>query len=87
VHLSHFKTVKLTDLPTPYYKQGVFNQWYKKSAGALRLLGFGTAGLSSAGTGQKLLFSDPEEEKQMKIDDVYDKIRGKFGDDSLKRGE
>ena len=47
---------------------------------------FGTAGLSPAGTGQKLLFSDPEEEKQKKIDQVYDKIRGKFGDESLKRG-
>ena len=28
--------------------QQVFNQWYKKSGGALRLLGFGTAGLSPA---------------------------------------
>jgi DNA polymerase-4 len=67
--------------------QQVFNQWHKKSAGALRLLGFGTAGLSLEGSGQKSLFSDPEEEKQKKIDQVYDKIRGKFGDDALKRGE
>jgi hypothetical protein len=66
--------------------QNLFNQWYKKSGIALRLLGFGTAGLSPAGTGQKLLFSDPEEEKQKKIDQVYDKIRGKYGDDALKRG-
>ncbi|MHC4290621.1 MAG: DNA polymerase IV [Planctomycetota bacterium] len=66
--------------------RNLFDQWYKKSAGALRLLGFGTAGLAPEGTGQKLLFSDPEEEKQKKIDQVYDKIRGKFGDDSLKRG-
>jgi DNA polymerase-4 len=66
--------------------QQVFNQWYQKSGGALRLLGFGTAGLSPEGTGQKLLFSDPEEEKQKKIDAVYDRIRGKFGDDSLQRG-
>ena len=66
--------------------QQVFNQWYQKSAGALRLLGFGATGLAPEGTGQKLLFSDPQEEKQKKIDEVYDKIRGKFGDDSLKRG-
>jgi hypothetical protein len=52
----------------------------------LRLLGFGTSGLSPEGTGQKLLFSDPEEEKHKKIDEVYDRIRGKFGDDALKRG-
>jgi DNA polymerase-4 len=66
--------------------QQVFNQWHKKSAGALRLLGFGASGLSPEGSGQKLLFSNPEDEKQKKIDEVYDKIRGKFGDDALKRG-
>jgi len=66
--------------------QQVFNQWYQKAAGALRLLGFGVSGLSPEGSGQKSLFSDPEDEKQKKIDEVYDKIRGKFGDDALKRG-
>jgi DNA polymerase-4 len=66
--------------------QQLFNQWHQKAAGALRLLGFGTAGLSPEGSGQKLLFSDPQEEKQKIIDEVYDRIRGKFGDDSLKRG-
>jgi len=66
--------------------QQLFNEWHKKSAGALRLLGFGASGLSPEGSGQKSLFIDPEEEKQKKIDEVYDKIKGKFGDDSLKRG-
>lgn len=66
--------------------QQLFSQWHKKSAGALRLLGFGASGLSSEGSGQKLLFSDPEDEKQKKIDAVYDMIRNKFGDDALKRG-
>ena len=66
--------------------QQVFHQWYQKSAGALRLLGFGIAGLSPEGTGQNLLFSDPQEEKQKKIDSAYDKIREKYGEDSLKRG-
>lgn len=66
--------------------QQLFSQWYKKSAGELRLLGFGASGLSPEGSGQKLLFSDPEDEKQKKIDEVYDMIRNKFGDDALKRG-
>jgi DNA polymerase-4 len=66
--------------------QQLFRQWFKKSGGALRLLGFGASGLSPEGSGQKSLFSDPEDEKQKKIDEVYDKIRGRFGDDSLKRG-
>lgn len=67
--------------------QHLFNEWYNKSAGALRLLGFGTSGLSPEGTGQKLLFSDPQEEKQKKIDSTFDKIREKYGEDSLKRGQ
>lgn len=64
----------------------LFDQWYKKSAGPLRLLGFGTSGLSPVGSGQQLLFSDPEEEKQKKLDSAFDKIREKYGRDSLKRG-
>ena len=66
--------------------QAVFNKWYKSSAEPLRLLGFGTSNLVQQGTGQKLLFTDPEEEKQKKIDTVSDKIREKYGEDSLKRG-
>jgi len=64
----------------------LFEQWYKLSAGALRLLGFGTSGLSPEGTGQKLLFADPEDEKQKLLDSAFDKIREKYGEDKLKRG-
>ena len=67
--------------------QALFDKWYKTSPGPLRLLGFGASGLSPEGTGQKLLFSDPQEEKQKKIDTAFDKIREKYGDDSLKRGK
>jgi DNA polymerase-4 len=68
------------------HAQTLFNKWHKTSAGALRLLGFAASGLSTEGSGQKMLFSDPEDEKQKKIDEVYDMIRNKFGDDALKRG-
>lgn len=64
----------------------VFDVWHKKSGGPLRLLGFGTSGLSAEGSGQKLLFSDPEEEKQKNIDSAFDLIRKKYGEGSLKRG-
>jgi DNA polymerase-4 len=67
--------------------QQLFDAWYKKSPGQLRLLGFGTSGLSPEGSGQQLLFADPEEEKQKKVDSAFDKIRKKYGSDSLKRGE
>jgi len=66
--------------------QKIFNQWFKTAQGPLRLLGFGTSGLSAAGSGQQLLFTEPEDEKHRKLDGVFDRIREKYGDDSLKRG-
>ncbi len=64
----------------------IFNQWRQTSQGPLRLLGFGTSNLSSAGSGQQLLFTDPEEEKQKKLDTAFDQIREKYGNDSIRRG-
>ncbi|MGR3303625.1 MAG: DNA polymerase IV [Candidatus Scalindua sp.] len=65
----------------------VFLKWHKKSAGPLRLLGFGASGLQKAGTGQQMLFAEPEQEKQERLDKAFDKIRGKFGHDALRRGK
>jgi len=64
----------------------VFVKWDKKSAGPLRLLGFGVSGLQKYGTGQQQLFAEPEDEKQKRLDKAFDNIRGKFGDDALRRG-
>ena len=64
----------------------VFRKWHKKSAGALRLLGFGVSGLQRAGSGQQQLFLEPDQEKQKRLDRAFDAIRGKFGRDALKRG-
>ena len=93
---SNFKTITRSyslDAPTnitaTLSEQGekIFEQWYRKSASKLRLLGFGVSGLSEQGSGQQSLFSDPENEKQKKLDEVYDQIKQKFGDDALKRGK
>jgi len=65
----------------------VFLKWYKKSAGALRLLGFGASGLQKAGSGQNQLFPEPEQEKQKRLDKAFDEIRDKFGHNALRRGE
>ena len=65
----------------------VFLKWHKKSAGALRLLGFGVSGLQKAGSGQHQLFTEPEVEKQKRLDEAFDKIRNKFGHDALRRGK
>ena len=67
--------------------RNIFLKWHKKSAGALRLLGFGTSGLQKAGTGQQMLFAEPEQEKQERLDKAFDEIRGKFGHDALRRGK
>ena len=64
----------------------IFLKWHRKSAGALRLLGFGTSGLVVQGSGQKELFKNPEEEKQKRIDKAFDVIRGKYGDDAVRLG-
>ena len=65
----------------------VFLKWHKKSAGALRLLGFGASGLQKAASGQHQLFSEPDQEKQKSLDKAFDAIRGKFGHDALRRGK
>ena len=65
----------------------VFLKWHKKSPGTLRLLGFGVSGLQKAGSGQHELFSEPELEKQKRLDEAFDKIRNKFGHDALRRGK
>lgn len=95
LRFSNFKTITRSyslDTPTNTtailmeQSEKLFNQWYNKSASKLRLLGFGVSGLSLQGSGQQSLFYEPENEKQKKLDEVYDKIKHKFGDDVLKRG-
>ena len=67
--------------------QEVFLQWYKKSAGPLRLIGFGVSGLQKAGSGQHQLFTESDQERQKRLDEAFDKIRDKFGHDALRRGK
>lgn len=66
--------------------ESVFEEWYKKYVSKIRLLGFGVSQLRAEGSGQQLLFSNQEDKKQKKIDKVLDKIRGKYGEDGLRRG-
>jgi DNA polymerase-4 len=67
--------------------QELFLQWHKKSAGPLRLLGFGVSGLQKTGSGQRSLFPEPDQEKQKRLDRAFDKIRDKFGREALRRGK
>jgi hypothetical protein len=38
------------------------------------------------GAGQKELFVSPEEERQRRLDQAYDEIKNKYGNDAVKRG-
>ena len=38
------------------------------------------------GIGQKELFVSPEDDKQKKVDEVFDRIKKKYGDDKMRRG-
>jgi len=78
-----------TDTTKTLWQQAseVFLKWHKKSAGPLRLLGFGASGLQKASKGQQQLFVEPEQEKQKRLDSTFDKIRDKFGHDALRRGK
>ena len=64
----------------------IFQKWQAESAGPLRLIGFATSGLVKEDTCQQLLFGDPKEEKQKRLDEAVDKIKNRYGEDSLRRG-
>jgi DNA polymerase-4 len=64
----------------------VFRHWHARSAGPLRLLGFGVSGLISEDAGQQLLFHDPQEDKLKRLDKAVDEIRGRYGDRAVRRG-
>ena len=51
------------------------------------LIGFEASGLHEDGSGQHQLFSEPEHDKQKKLDEAFDRIRDKFGHDALRRGK
>jgi len=65
----------------------VFRQWHTRSAGPLRLLGFGVSGLAPEQAGQQMLFHDPEEDKLKRLDQVVDRIRDRYGNRAAHRGE
>ena len=77
-----------TDVTSTLWQQArqALLKWHKKSAGALRLLGFGVSGLQKTGSGQRQLFPEPGREKDKRLDKAFDRIRDKFGHDALRRG-
>jgi len=64
----------------------IFRSWQARSAGPLRLLGFAASGLEDERAGQQLLFADPRDEKLKSLDEAVDKIRGRYGNEAVRRG-
>ncbi len=53
---------------------------------SVRLLGVGVSGLTRGADVQRSLFEDEDHQRQSRLDEVADTIRGKFGSASLQRG-
>jgi len=66
--------------------KAIFQKWHSRSAAPLRLLGFAASGLIQENIGQKQLFTNPEEEKQKRLDKAVDKIKNRYGKNALRRG-
>jgi len=64
----------------------VFEKWYAGEAGPLRLIGFCASGFSGGPAGQRTLFKDFEDPKQKRLDEAIDRIRTRYGDESVGRG-
>lgn len=52
----------------------------------VRLLGFGVKGFDDSGRSQRQLFDEPNRERQRQLDEVADRIAGKFGKSAIRRG-
>lgn len=78
-----------TNLTQPLWELAdrTFRKWHKRSAGALRLLGFAAAGLTHEETEQQTLFPDPESDKLKRLDEAVDAIRDRYGKRAVHRGK
>ncbi len=77
-----------THLTKPLWEtaERVFRRWQSRSAGALRLLGFGASGLEPEHAGQQSLFANPDRERLKRLDQAMDKIRDRYGKRAVHRG-
>jgi DNA polymerase-4 len=77
-----------TNLTKPLWEtaERTFRRWQSRSAGPLRLLGFGVSGLEPEHAGQQSLFADPDRERRTRLDQAMDRIRDRYGKRAVHRG-
>jgi DNA polymerase-4 len=63
----------------------LFERWCEASFQPVRLIGMSASQLTT-GAGQLVLFTDPDSERQKKVDAVADQITKKFGNHAIRRG-
>ena len=65
---------------------GLFDAWCEQHFQPVRLIGMSASQLASAPS-QMSLFSDPQIERQKRVDTVADQITAKFGNNAIRRAE
>jgi DNA polymerase-4 len=94
IRYGDFKTVtRSTTLPTETdltqdlwtAARACFDAWAETSFSPVRLIGVQAKSLTPSNATQLALFDSPQREKREKIDQATDKIRSKFGTDSIRR--
>lgn len=64
----------------------LFARWAREAFQPVRLIGASVSQLVPLGAGQQTLFSDPEDERNRRLDRAADAVRERFGPDALRRG-
>ena len=64
----------------------LFDRWAAKEFKPVRLIGMSATELSS-GPPQLSLFPDPARQRQRRLDEVLDRISGRFGEDAIRRAK
>jgi len=72
-------------LPIVGAARRLFEERIRLDGRGVRLLGLGVSGLEPAGTGQGLLFVDPQEERSRRAERAADTVRRRLGQDALTR--
>jgi DNA polymerase-4 len=86
--ITRSKTISVADNSTAVLWrqcQDIFERWYSKERVPLRLIGFEASHFAAENSGQMLLFGDDKNNKQKRLDEAVDKIRKRYGGDSVRR--
>lgn len=94
IRYGDFRTITRTKtLPEPTDRtdalwgaaRGLFTQWSRRDFQPVRLIGMGAAVSDADAADQLSLFGGEDDQRQRRLDQTTDSIRGRFGDDAIQR--